>query len=155
MRVALLSILTLLLCVSLPAAAYDDCREPEDVLAANKATVKAYYELAFNAGRPAEAVARYQGDRYIQHNPHAADGPQAFIDFVTAYKGQHPELHVDIRRMIAEGDLVVTHSLITTGPTDRGNAVVDIFRLEGGKIVEHWDVVQPVPETSANANTMF
>ena len=121
----------------------------------NKEIVRAYYELAFNDKRPEEAVARYQGSRYVQHNPMAADGAQAFIDFVRWYTGEHPELEVEIKRVIAEGDLVVTHSLITTSPSDRGTAAVDIFRLEDGKIVEHWDVLQPVPETAANDNTMF
>jgi len=68
---------------------------------------------------------------------------------------QFPEVNLEIQRMVAEGDLVVTHSHLTTGPQDRGSAVMDIFRLEQGKIVEHWDVMQPVPETSANDNTMF
>jgi predicted SnoaL-like aldol condensation-catalyzing enzyme len=101
-------------------------------------------------------VARYVGPVYIQHNPQAADGAQAFIDFVKFYTGQNPQLHVDIKRVIAECDLVVTHSNIKTSPDVRGDAVADIFRIDKhGKIVEHWDVIQPVPETSANDNTMF
>ena len=121
----------------------------------NKEVVRAFYELAFNEKQPEEAVSRYVGSRYTQHNPMAADGPQAFVDFVKWYAGEHPELHVDIKRMIAEGDLVFTHSLITTLPDDRGTAAADIFRVENGKVVEHWDVLQPVPETAANDNTMF
>jgi predicted SnoaL-like aldol condensation-catalyzing enzyme len=121
----------------------------------NKRIVREYYELAFNGGEPQDAVDRYVGPRYVQHNPQAADGPEAFVGFVTWYRGQFPELHVDIKRVIAEGDLVVTHSLITTSPEDRGTAAVDIFRVEDGKVVEHWDVLQPVPEESANDNTMF
>jgi predicted SnoaL-like aldol condensation-catalyzing enzyme len=121
----------------------------------NTETVRAYYELAFNEGEPEEAVRRYLGDRYIQHNPQAADGAEAFIGFVRWYRGEYPQLHVEIKRTIAEGDLVVTHGLITTGPDDRGTAAADIFRLEDGKIVEHWDVLQPVPEAAANDNTMF
>jgi predicted SnoaL-like aldol condensation-catalyzing enzyme len=118
-------------------------------------TVRAYYELAFNEGKPEEAVTTYLGDRYTQHNPQAADGPDAFIGFVQWYRGEFPQLNVEIKRTVAEGDLVVTHSLITTSPEDRGTAAVDIFGLENGKIVEHWDVLQPVPETSENDNTMF
>jgi predicted SnoaL-like aldol condensation-catalyzing enzyme len=120
----------------------------------NKATAIAFYTLAFNEKRPEEAVQRYVGPRYIQHNPQAADGPEPFIQFVRAYTGQFPELHVEIKRAIAEGDLVMTHGLITTSPDDRGTAAVDVFRLEHGKVVEHWDVLQPVPETSANTNGM-
>lgn len=121
----------------------------------NSEIVRAFYELAFNEGKPEEAVERYVGDRYVQHNPQAADGAEAFVGFVRWYRGEHPELHVDIKRTVAEGDLVVTHSLITTGPGDRGTAAADLFRVEDGRIVEHWDVLQPVPETSANDNTMF
>jgi predicted SnoaL-like aldol condensation-catalyzing enzyme len=122
----------------------------------NKATVVAYYTTAFNDQKPEEAVAKYGGPEYIQHNPSAADGFQAFIDFVHAFTKQYPQLHVDIKRVIAECDLVVTHSHLTLGPTDRGSAVADIFRLNrDGKVVEHWDVIQAVPATSANDNTMF
>jgi predicted SnoaL-like aldol condensation-catalyzing enzyme len=122
----------------------------------NKRNVVAYYTLAFNGKQPERAVQLYVGDRYIQHNPLAADGPQAFIDFVKAFTAANPQLFVDIKRVIAECDLVVTHSHITLNPSDRGSAVADIFRLDRrGKVVEHWDVIQAVPETSANDNTMF
>jgi predicted SnoaL-like aldol condensation-catalyzing enzyme len=124
--------------------------------------VVAFYTTAFNFGFPERAVERYVGvDKngeklYIQHNPFAADGPQAFIDFVNSFKGANPLLSVDIVRVIAECDLVVTHSHITVSPEDRGSAAMDIFRLDKrGKIVEHWDVVQMIPETSANDNGMF
>lgn len=122
----------------------------------NKANVVAYYTTAFNDKKPEEAVAKYGGPVYIQHNPQAADGFQAFIDFVKFFTTQNPQLHVDIKRVIAECDLVVTHSHLTLNPSDRGSAVADIFRLNRkGKVVEHWDVIQPVPATSANDNTMF
>jgi predicted SnoaL-like aldol condensation-catalyzing enzyme len=121
----------------------------------NKEMVRAFYELAFNDKKPEEAVARYVGSTYIQHNPMAGDGPQPFIEFVNGFVAQFPDLSVDIKRVIAEGDLVLTHSLLKTSPEDRGTAAADIFRLEGGKVVEHWDVLQPVPETAANDNTMF
>jgi predicted SnoaL-like aldol condensation-catalyzing enzyme len=122
----------------------------------NKATVVAYYTTAFNDQKPEEAVAKYGGPVYIQHNPQAADGFQALIDFVKFFTTQSPQLHVDIKRVIAECDLVVTHSHLTLNPNDRGSAVADIFRLNReGKIVEHWAVIQAIPETSANNNTMF
>lgn len=121
----------------------------------NKRVVRSFYETAFNDGDPVGAVERHIGDRYVQHNPQAADGPDAFIGFVNWYRGEYPELHVEIKRLIAEGDLVVTHGLITTSTEDRGTAAVDIFRVEGDKIVEHWDVLQSVPEEAANDNTMF
>jgi predicted SnoaL-like aldol condensation-catalyzing enzyme len=111
---------------------------------------------AFNDKKPEEAVARYGGPVYIQHNPQAADGFEAFIGFVKAFTTQFPQLHVDIKRVIGECNMVVTHSHITTSPTDRAQAVADSFRLNRqGNVVEHWDVIQDVPATSANDNTMF
>ncbi|MBV8278233.1 MAG: ester cyclase [Verrucomicrobia bacterium] len=92
---------------------------------------------------------------YIQHNPQTADGADAFIQATNAFIAEFPELSVEIKRVIAEADLVVTHDLIKTAPGDRGLAGIDIFRLENGKIVEHWDARQPVPEVTANAHTMF
>lgn len=125
-------------------------------LARNKRNVVGFYTTAFNAGQPRQAVAKYVGPVYIQHNPFAADGADAFIAFVEGFKTANPQLNVDIKRVIAECNLVVTHSNIKTSPEVRGDAVMDIFRIDKrGKIVEHWDVVQPVPATSANDNTMF
>jgi predicted SnoaL-like aldol condensation-catalyzing enzyme len=121
----------------------------------NKAIVRDYYDLAFNQKKPEEAVAKHMGPYYRQHNPQAADGPEPFIAFVRGFAQAFPSMKVDMKRMIAEGDLVVVHSHLTREPGDRGAAVVDIFRLENGKIVEHWDVVQEIPESSANNNTMF
>ena len=121
----------------------------------NKQVVVAYYTLAFNEHRPAEAVARYGGPYYIQHNPLLPDGFEAFIAFVTGFAAQFPQSSVEIRTVLAEGDRVVTHGLLKSSPEDRGTVAMDIFRLEGGKIVEHWDVLQPFPETSANDHPMF
>ncbi|GAB4012178.1 nuclear transport factor 2 family protein [Nocardioides ultimimeridianus] len=121
----------------------------------NKALVIAFYELAFNAAEPEEAAARHLGESYIQHNPGAGDGPDAFVGYVHWLRGQFPELHLEIKRAIAEDDLVVTHSNLHLMPGDRGMAVADVWRVAEGKIVEHWGVVQEVPEESANQNTMF
>ncbi|HYF11042.1 MAG TPA: nuclear transport factor 2 family protein [Actinomycetota bacterium] len=120
-------------------------------LEANKQAVRSFYELSFNGKEPEEAVARYVGDRYVQHNPQAADGPEAFIGFVRAF----PELSVEIKRIVAEGDIVVTHGVVKFSADDRGTVAADLFRLEDGKIVEHWDVLQPFPEESANDHPMF
>ena len=117
----------------------------------HKRTVVEFYELAFNGKQPEQAVERYVGSEYIQHNPQAPDGPKAFIEFVKAF----PEANVDIRRVFADGDIVVTHSLLKFTPDDRGTVAVDFFRLEGGRVVEHWDVLQPFPEESANSHPMF
>ena len=121
----------------------------------NKTVVKDFYHLALNLNKPEEAVARYLGPCYLQHNPTAGDGPGPFIAFVKGFFQAFPSLHFDFRRFIAEGDLVVVHSHLVRNPNDRGMAVMDIFRLEQGKIVEHWDVLQEVPESSVNSNTMF
>lgn len=121
----------------------------------NKRIAQEFYELAFNQQKPVEAVSKYVGKVYRQHNPTVRDGPDAFVAFVSGFVKQFPKLRVNIKRVIAEGNLVVTHSHLTLNPTDRGSAVVDIFRIENGKIVEHWDVMQQIPEKSANTNTMF
>jgi predicted SnoaL-like aldol condensation-catalyzing enzyme len=142
-----------------PGTAHAD-RSPghgQAYLRRNKRTVVAFYELAFNEKKPREAVARYAGPIYIQHNPLFADGTDAFIAAVTAFTTANPEVHVDIRTVIAEGDRVLTHSLLTLNPADRGTVSADIFRIDrrSGRIVEHWDVVQPFPATSVNDHPMF
>jgi len=124
-------------------------------LETNKALVRDYYNLAFNLQKPEEAVARYLHTSYRQHNPGAEDGAGPFIAFAKGFIKAFPEVHVDFKRIVAEGDLVIVHSHLTLKPGGRGSAVVDIFRLENGKIAEHWDVVQEVPEKSTNTNTMF
>jgi len=121
----------------------------------NKQTVLAYLNTAFNEKKPAEAVEKYGGSHYIQHNPQAPDGFEAFVQFVGGFLEQFPQTSFDIKRAVAEGDLVVTHSLLKTSPGDRGTAVADFFRLEDGKVVEHWDVLQPMPESAANEHPMF
>jgi predicted SnoaL-like aldol condensation-catalyzing enzyme len=121
----------------------------------NKKTVLAFYSLAFDARQPVEAVAQYVGATYRQHNPQAKDGPVGFIQYALGIFGQFPDASLEIKRMVAEDDLVVAHALLKGAPFDRGTAVVDIFRLKDGKVVEHWDVHQPVPATAENDNTMF
>jgi predicted SnoaL-like aldol condensation-catalyzing enzyme len=138
------------------------CNKSQAQLERNVRTAINYYTLAFNAGKPRLAVEKYVGvDKngnklYIQHNPFAQDGPEAFIAFVEFFKGIFPELNVDIKRTIAQCDLVMTHAHITTGPNDLGNAAMDIFRFDRtGRIVEHWDAVQPVEAEPLNDNTQF
>jgi predicted SnoaL-like aldol condensation-catalyzing enzyme len=126
-----------------------------DQLEENKRIIREWHELAIEQRKPEEAVAKYLGPHYRQHNPGAADGPEPFIAAVKGLTKTFPELSMEPKRIVAEGDYVVLHSHLILKPGDRGRAVVDIFRLENGKIVEHWDVVQEVPETSANNNTMF
>lgn len=102
-----------------------------------------------------EAFETWVDPGYIQHNPMAATGREAAIGFLEPFFAQHPQMHYSIKRIMADGNLVAVHSHGTTSGDDRGVAVVDILRVKGCKVVEHWDVVQPVPEKAANSNGMF
>jgi predicted SnoaL-like aldol condensation-catalyzing enzyme len=121
----------------------------------NKKIVREFYEMAFNQHKPTEAAKKYIGDKYIQHNPYVPNGAEAFYGYFEGFFKEHPESRAEIKRVIGDGDLVALHLNAKIGDKDRGRAIVDIFRVENGKIVEHWDVIQVVPEKSANSNTMF
>ena len=119
----------------------------------NKRVVVDYYQTAFAGNRRKPSRTILASD--IQHNPDAADGPEAFKGFVNWLRGEYPRLTLEIKRVLAEGDMVVTHSHLVLQPGTPGRALADFFRLEDGKVVEHWDVIQEVPEAAANSNGMF
>jgi len=121
---------------------------------ANRQLVVNFYNQFFNQHKVDEA-AKVVAEDYRQHNPQVPDGKKPFVSYFTDYFKQHPQSRAKIIRSAVEGDLVWLHVHSTENTKDRGEAVVDIFRVRDGKIVEHWDVIQGVPEKAANANTMF
>jgi predicted SnoaL-like aldol condensation-catalyzing enzyme len=121
---------------------------------ANKKIVVDFYEKAINQ-KDFEAASKHLGSRYTQHNPNAADGPEGLKAFLGFLKEKFPNSKSEIKRVFADGDYVIVHVHAVREPGTRGNAIIDIFKLENGKVVEHWDVVQPIPEKAANSNGMF
>jgi predicted SnoaL-like aldol condensation-catalyzing enzyme len=132
-----------------PAAAEDSKQ-----LAQNKQVATAFYDAAINQKNYDAAVA-YLGKEYKQHNPTAADGKEGLKGFIEFLKNRFPKQKGEIKRVVAEGDLVVLHVHSTRGDGTPGRAIVDIFRVENGKVVEHWDVIQDIPAQPANQNGMF
>ena len=120
----------------------------------NKKVVLTFYNKALNDKDP-QAALQYLGAPYIQHNPNAEDGAAGFVKYINFIRQSFPQSHSEIKAAFAEGDFVILHVHTVREPGQRGNAIAEFFRLEDGKIVEHWDVIQPVPERSANGNGMF
>ena len=121
---------------------------------ANKRTVVAFEDAALNQ-KDFAAASKHLGSRYTQHNPNAADGREGLRDYIAFLKDKFPGNRSEIKRIFADGDYVIVHDHAVREPGTRGLAIVNIYKLESGKVVEHWDVIQPVPEKPANNNGKF
>ena len=140
------------LLVLAPLTSWADNYTPQEQ--ANLDAVLAFYEKGINE-KDADAALKYVGDQYIQHNPHAQDGREGFKNFIAFLTKKYPKSHSEIKASFVDGNNVILHVHAVRKPGTRGNAIMDIFRLKDGKIVEHWDVNQPIPETMPHNNTMF
>jgi len=148
MRIATLFIAACL-ALMFPAAA-GAARQQED----NKKIVLEFYDRAINQ-KDFEAASQFLGKNYIQHNQNAADGPEGLRGFIKYLREKFPNAHSEVKRVFGDGDFVILHVHAVREPGTRGVAIVDIFRLENGKIVEHWDVHEDIGGKAANANGMF
>ena len=138
------------LAAAVPQATAADAQQME----ANKQAAAEFYDKAINQ-KDFDAASKYLGPRYVQHNPRAADGPEGLKAFLGFLREKFPSYHSEIKRTFADGDYVILHVHNVPVPGARGRAIVDIFKFEDGKIVEHWDVAQEIPENPANNNGMF
>ena len=120
-----------------------------------KVVVMDFLHTVFNRHEVDEGLARCVGPTYRQHNPGVPDGIEGFRRHFKQYFQQQPRGSLEVKRMLCEGDFVTVHLHWFEYPGDRGSAVMDIFRLENHRIVEHWDVMQPIPLNPANDNSMF
>ena len=137
-----------------PASSESLCAQSEAQAKANCRLVVDFYEAFFNQHQIKAAEAAI-ADTYVQHNPDLPNGRRPLVEFFAGYFREHPQTHSRIVHVSASGDLVWLHVHDTDATGDRGDAVVDIFRVQSGRIAEHWDVIQPIPAKAANANSMF
>ncbi len=127
----------------------------KSISAEDKKRIATEFYIEFVVNLKFDLEGKYIGKSYRQHNPMIADGIEGLKAFAAHFKGLYPEVRVDFKKVFVDGDYVITHSNVFLQPNSRGMAVVDIFRFEGDKVVEHWDVIQEVPAESMNSNTMF
>ena len=147
---ALMLVVTMMIAGAAGPVSGADAQQLEE----NKRIVREFYETAINR-KDADGAMKYLGSRYIQHNQNAEDGAEGLRKFILFLRDRHPQARSEIRRIFAEGDFVILHVRAVRDPGSRGMAVIDIFRLEQGKIVEHWDVHEDIVERPVNANGMF
>ena len=129
-------------------------KSPASQLAANKRLVLTFYSHIIGR-KDFDAALPYMGASYRQHAPYAADGHDGLRAWLAGFKAAFPQHRYEVKRVIAEGPYVMLHLHGMGGPNPHGESVVDIFRIENGKVVEHWDIIQPIPDTADNANSMF
>lgn len=145
-----------LITLSLIALIFTSCSSIQDKKEQSNAQVVIdFYDMAFNKHKPKLAADTYIGDKYIQHNPYVPNGTKPFYSYFTGYFEKNPNSSASIKRVVSQGDLVMIHVHSKQSKNDKGKAIVDIFRLENGKIVEHWDVIQEVKTDTASGNSMF
>lgn len=120
----------------------------------NKQNVIEFYNAVVNE-KNFDAASGYLGSRHTQHNPTAADGPEGLKQFIQFLRDKYPQSRSEIKHIYADRDYVILHVHSVREPNTRGRAIIDVFKLTNNKIVEHWDVIQDIPETSANPNGMF
>jgi predicted SnoaL-like aldol condensation-catalyzing enzyme len=138
------------LLLAAPSAFAADAAQME----ANKKAAIEFYDVAINK-KDFDAASKVLGNRYVQHNPGAADGPEGLKAFLGFLREKFPQYHSTVKRAFADGDYVILHVHNVPTPGARGRAIIDIFKFENGKVVEHWDVAQDIPESPRNNNTMF
>ena len=154
-RMAGVAAIIILICLGLNASADSPMAGDAGTTAENNKKVVLDFYQAGLVEKDFAKASKYFGPTYIQHNPFTADGTSGFASLLEILKSKYPDLHVDIKQVFADGNFVILHDLQKLHPSDRGTAVVDIFRLENGKIVERWDVAQEIPAELANRNGMF
>ncbi len=139
----------------------DPFEAPEDRhLLTDRQTADAFIEVFYNQNELVQGFEQWVHPEYIQHDPNSPTGRDPTIEVLAAHMQANPQMTHDVKRVIygdegADGTLVAVHYHFKRAPDDRGSAVVDIFRVQDGYLVEHWDVIQPVPEEALNDNTMF
>jgi predicted SnoaL-like aldol condensation-catalyzing enzyme len=141
-----------------PAAAYpvvEAAVVAQQLAARNKEIAVAFFKMVFDDKKPQEAFDTYSVADYIQHNPLAPDGAAPTIEFLNAWLQRNPNASAEIKKVIAEGNLVAIHHHMRTSPTDPGMACTEWYRVESGRVVEHWDTAQQMPTESQNPHPMF
>ncbi len=120
----------------------------------NRQIVEEFVEIFYRQKNVRKAFMGYVVENYIQHNPNIPDGREAAIEFLEP-KFSNPDASFDVKRILVDGDLAMVHLHGRMSAESLGGAVADIYRLQNGKIVEHWDVLQAVPENCVNPHPMF